>query len=75
MPDSLPMQSNPSEMAYVVIDQEVDKIIASLLIIEEKLKEVDQDTISRKLKDLFDNGVSPYVAEAANVLNQMEEVE
>lgn len=58
---------------FVGIDGEIDKIIASVLKIEELLDSVDGEPVVRKLRDILDNGISPYVAEFGDLLNKMDE--
>lgn len=75
MPNEAMPESDAFGKPYVIIDQEVDKIIAALTAISEQLESAETNEHSMKLKRLLDQGIAPYVADFAQILNNMEEVE
>ena len=74
MPENMMTESDKDGAALVIVDQEIDKIIESMILIEEQLDTVEQTPLIRKLRDVLENGVNPYVASAATILDGMEEV-
>ena len=74
MPENMMTESDKDGAALVIVDQEIDKIIESMILIEEQLDTVEQTPLIRKLRDVLENGVNPYVASASTILDGMEEV-
>lgn len=71
--DMVPPQDDPVGGAFMVIDQEIDKLVASLMAISDALDKVPGEPAAKKIREIVDGALSPYVAEVAQVMNNLEE--
>lgn len=69
--------SDESGDGYLKMDEQIDVIISGIIAFEEELNKIVPQTDEEKeklnkVKDILDNGVSPFVADIATILDSLE---
>jgi len=71
-------QEDQSNDSLSVVDQAVDRIIASIMEIDENLSAIKPENDKQRkaitdVKDLMDTAIAPYMADIVKALNEFEE--